>query len=93
MIRDSVPKMIHRRGLIKAFGALIAAPAIVRADSLMQVRGIVAPVAPHMMVDYEWDEILQKTLLECADEFATNMMKRNALIRHLALSQRLDSTL
>lgn len=39
--------MITRRGLIGSIGALIAAPAIVRASSLMPVRAIIRP---------EWDE-------------------------------------
>jgi hypothetical protein len=38
--------MIHRRGLITGFISLIAAPAIVRASSLMPVKALIIPEGP-----------------------------------------------
>lgn len=35
-----------RRGFLAGLSAIIAAPAIVRASSLMPVRGIIQPIAP-----------------------------------------------
>lgn len=50
--------MISRRGLIGGLGALLlAAPAVVRAASLMPVRGIVVPVAPRLVMAFGGDSI------------------------------------
>lgn len=40
--------MLTRRGIIGGFGALLAAPAVVKAASLMPVRGIIMPVFPSL---------------------------------------------
>lgn len=41
---------MNRRSFLAGLGSLIAAPAIVRASSLMPVRGIVMPVSPGVWV-------------------------------------------
>jgi hypothetical protein len=41
-----VPELITRRSLLLGLGALLAAPAIVRASSLMPVKAWVAPPKP-----------------------------------------------
>lgn len=40
--------MLSRRGLIAGLGALLAAPAIVRASSLMPVKAFASPYMPYM---------------------------------------------
>jgi len=42
--------VLTRRSLLTGFGAALAAPAIVRASSLMPVRGIIMPVEPEVFL-------------------------------------------
>jgi hypothetical protein len=43
--------MIGRRGFLLGLTSLIAAPAIVKADNLMKVRGIILPKTPHNHIE------------------------------------------
>lgn len=47
---------LSRRGILRCLGGLIAAPAIVKFDSIMPVKSIVLD-DPHFIYNYEWVEM------------------------------------
>lgn len=54
--------MIGRRGFITGLISLVAAPAIVRAGSLMPVKTMLADVSSDSFVAYEWQYALPRGL-------------------------------
>lgn len=55
--------MLSRRGFIGGFFALLAAPAIVRADNLMRCRGVIVPMPVPVDLNEAW--WLEQRLFEC----------------------------
>lgn len=64
---------MNRRGFLGSILALGAAPAVVRASSLMRIA---APAATPLT----FSELIAKTIREKAPEIAENIRRRNALI-------------
>jgi hypothetical protein len=81
---------MNRRGFLGGILALGAAPAIVRADSLMRVIPLDAGVQTFAWDDgaAEWSgltvsEIITRTLRARAPQLAANIARQNALLVHL----------
>jgi hypothetical protein len=80
--------MIERRSFLKGISALFAAPAIVRAESLMPIRGIIVPIWPGETIT-PWptlSEIVETTLRNRSGQIADMLLSNNALFQRLSVA-------
>ena len=73
---------LPRRRFMAGLIGLIAAPAIVRATSLMPVK-VLAEDSPYLITSVDWDDIVTTTLRYRSKMLADNISNNNALLRML----------